>query len=159
MKVKAVLKRASALTKVGAAALSVVACQSVMAASNDYIWLHVDGKYIKTSPSANPPNQIFVAAGVAIDQESGATSRSADADAAYVKGKGCSIIKSCFHFMNIPTLMTHRLWRQSWIPSKTPTMFRYFAPSSAPILRLEARPRPSGNNLKPICSPCLSRGT
>jgi hypothetical protein len=79
--------------KVGVTALSVVACQSVMAASNDYIWLHVDGKYIKTSPSANPPNQIFVAAGVAVDQESGATSRSADADAAYIKGKGCNIVR------------------------------------------------------------------
>jgi Cellulase (glycosyl hydrolase family 5) len=93
LKVSIVLERASTLIKVGVTALSIVACQSAMAASNDYLWLHVDGKYIKTSPSANPPNQIFVAAGVAIDQESGATSRSADADAAYVKGKGCNIVR------------------------------------------------------------------
>ncbi|MGB7569627.1 MAG: hypothetical protein WBM07_17315, partial [Chitinivibrionales bacterium] len=37
--------------------------QRVIAAADDYLWLHVDGKYIKTSPVADPPNQIFVAAG------------------------------------------------------------------------------------------------
>jgi len=57
-------------------------------------WLHVDGKYIKTSPSANPPNQIFVAAGVAIDQESGATSRSAETPMRPVfKGQGVNIVR------------------------------------------------------------------
>ena len=86
---------ASALKTVSAGVIfAFLAGQAVMAASNnDYIWLHVDGKYIKTSPSANPPNQIFVAAGVAVDQESGATSRSADADATYIKGKGCNIVR------------------------------------------------------------------
>jgi hypothetical protein len=71
-----------------------LAGQAVMAASSDdYLWLHVDGKYIKTSPSANPPNQIFVAAGAAVDQLSGATSRAPDADATYLKGKGCNIVR------------------------------------------------------------------
>ena len=87
------LKTNLMLARVGVMIFSFLAGQAIMAAADDYVWLHVDGKYIKTSPSANPPNQIFVAAGVAIDQESGATSRSADADATYIKGKGCNIVR------------------------------------------------------------------
>jgi hypothetical protein len=69
------------------------AVPSAAAAANDYVWLHVEGKYIKTSPSANPPNQIFVAAGVAMDQLSGQTSRTPEADAIWAKGKGCNIVR------------------------------------------------------------------
>ena len=35
------------------------------AIGQEHIWLHTDGKYIRTSSAANPPNEIWMGCGVA----------------------------------------------------------------------------------------------
>lgn len=64
----------------------------------DYLWLHADGKYIKTSPYSDPGNEIFVAAGVDIPGPVGQP----DEVLEWVKNKKCNMVRLTFLSMPYP---------------------------------------------------------
>lgn len=60
---------------------------------DEYAWLHVEGRYLRTSPYANPANSIFTSVGVCWGTDPSGTK---DQVASYCKSKGCNTIRIAF---------------------------------------------------------------
>ena len=69
--------------------------------SQDYVWLHVDGKYIKRSPLAVNQDQIWMGAGPAWNFIWSKDTGKIESGAAWLKSKGINLVQN--NFATLPT--------------------------------------------------------
>ena len=94
-------------------AVCVIVRNSSTLPADEHIWLHVDGRYIRTSPYSFPPEDIWIGAGVCwphvwadtvidTDKTPMWPGGSFDPGAEYFKNNGCNLIRNCFSTLPYP---------------------------------------------------------